>query len=121
MPFNPNLPLHGVVINSTELRNQFNGLKSLIDALPAGVTQQELADAVANLQTTVNDAFSVLQQDLNSAVGNLGTEIETTRQMTANNVDGINILDLGITNPPTQADVQSIVDKLNELINGLHR
>jgi len=41
--------------------------------------------------------------------------------MSANNVDGINILDLGITNPPTQEDVQSIVDKLNELINGLHR
>jgi len=35
--------------------------------------------------------------------------------------DAINILDLGITNPPTQADVQSIVDKLNELIYGLHR
>jgi len=35
-------------------------------------------------------------------------------------MDGINILDLGITNPSTQADVQSIGDKLNELITSLH-
>jgi len=30
-------------------------------------------------------------------------------------------LDLGVADPPTQADVQAIVDKLNEFINGLHR
>jgi len=33
--FNPLLPVHGSEITSAELRNQFNGLKDLIDALPA--------------------------------------------------------------------------------------
>ena len=121
MSFNPTLPANNSQVSSAELRNQFNGLKSLIDALPPGVTQQELADAFSTLQTAVNEAFSVLQQDLNSAAGNLGTEINAVRQESARNVDGINILDLGITDPPTQSDVQAIVDKLNELIVGLHR
>ncbi len=36
MPFDPALPLHGSEIESGELRDQFNGLKELIDAIPAG-------------------------------------------------------------------------------------
>ena len=36
MPFDPNLPLTGSKIKSAELRNQFNGLKEIIDAVPAG-------------------------------------------------------------------------------------
>ncbi len=36
MPFDPALPLHGSEIESAELRDQFNGLKTLIDAVPAG-------------------------------------------------------------------------------------
>ena len=36
MPFDPNLPAHRTRIVSAELRNQFNGLKALIDAVPAG-------------------------------------------------------------------------------------
>src|SRR5882672_7081248 len=35
MPFNPTLPITGSEIHSAELRNQFNGLKDLIDAIPA--------------------------------------------------------------------------------------
>ena len=30
-------------------------------------------------------------------------------------------LDIGISDPPTQSEVQSIMDKLNELINALRR
>ena len=36
MSFDPNLPGHEAPILSAELRNQFNGLKELIDAVPAG-------------------------------------------------------------------------------------
>ena len=121
MPFNPALPQNGSALSSAVVREQFNGLKALIDELPAGVTQQELSQAMDSLQTSVNEAVAMLQTDLESAVGNLTTEIETTRQMSANNVDGINILDVVIGNPPSQEDVQAMVDKLNELINGLRR
>ena len=69
----------------------------------------------------VNEAMTAMQQDLQSAVGSLTGEIDTLRQSSANSVNTINILDLVITNPPNYQDVQSIVDKLNELINGLRR
>jgi hypothetical protein len=36
MPFDPNLPAPNSRIRSAELRAQFNGLKALIDAVPAG-------------------------------------------------------------------------------------
>lgn len=36
MPFNPLLPIDHSPIAANELRNQFTGLKSLIDAVPAG-------------------------------------------------------------------------------------
>jgi len=38
MPFDPSLPVNGSEVTSAELRGQFNGLKALIDAVPAGPT-----------------------------------------------------------------------------------
>jgi len=38
MPFDPSLPVNGSEVASAELRGQFNGLKALIDAVPAGPT-----------------------------------------------------------------------------------
>ena len=41
---------------------------------------------------------------------------------TANNVNGVDDLSgFVISNPPTQAQVVALRDKLNELINALHR
>ena len=36
MPFNPTLPLDGSLMEAPEMRSQFNGLKTLIDNVPAG-------------------------------------------------------------------------------------
>ena len=36
MPFDPTLPINNTMIDAEELRGQFNGLKALIDAVPAG-------------------------------------------------------------------------------------
>jgi hypothetical protein len=40
---------------------------------------------------------------------------------TANNVNAIEPMNLSVSDPPTQAEVQAVVDKLNELINALKR
>ena len=40
---------------------------------------------------------------------------------TANNVNGVGTLDITISDPPQQGEVQAMLDKLNELINGAHR
>ncbi len=50
------------------------------------------------------------------------SQLATSRSMSAlDNVDGIQPLTLTISNPPTQAQVQAILTKLNDLINALHR
>ena len=41
MPFDPTLPATGSPMSSVEMRNQFTGLKALIDALDARVTVLE--------------------------------------------------------------------------------
>ncbi len=82
MAFDPTLPINNSLISSPELRNQLNGLKSLIDNV-----EGELNNAIAG--TAVNPAVTVLSQS--------------------------------ISNPPTQAQVQAIQNKLNELINAITR
>jgi hypothetical protein len=82
MPFDPTLPVNNSLISSSELRNQLNGLKSVIDNV-----EVELNNAIAG--TAVNPA--------------------------------VNTLGGAISNPPTQAQVQAIQNKLNELINAITR
>ena len=82
MPFNPTFPVNNSLISSSELRNQLNGLKSLIDNV-----EGDLNNAIAG--TAVNPAVNVLGQR--------------------------------ISNPPTQAQMQAIQNKLNELINAITR
>ena len=60
MPFDPTLPLDNSIVEADELRDQFNALKALIDAIPAGppgpqgapgeVTQAQLSNDLANTQ-----------------------------------------------------------------------
>ena len=90
MPFDPALPATNSPVSSAELRNQFTGLKSLVDDCP---TTNEM-------QAYVNDYVT------NNA---------------ASNVSGVDGLPPGFTvsDPPTQAEVQTVVDKLNELIAAL--
>ena len=82
MPFDPTLPVNNSLISSSELRNQLNGLKSLIDNVG-----NDLTNEIAT--TAVNPAVNVLSQS--------------------------------ISNPPTQAQVLAIQNKLNELINAITR
>ena len=86
MAYDPTLPANGSPIVSAELRNQFAGLKTLIDDLPTSQPMQDLLDT---------QAAGACQ----------------------------NVPDLGLTisDPPTQAEVQAIADKLDYLIFNLRR
>jgi hypothetical protein len=86
MAFDPTLPLNNSPIVSAELRDQFDGLKDLIDALP---TSGAMTDAIAS--------------------------------QTAGKPDFIELLTQPISNPPTQAQVQAIQTRLNDLIDALNR
>ena len=84
MSFDPNLPVDDSLATAAELRGQFAGLKTLIDA------KLDLSAA--------QDAIAV-----NSA----------------NNVDTLDTLTLTISNPPTQAQVQAILNAFNSLVQAL--
>ena len=109
MPFDPNFPPHGAGLISADWRNQFNGLKDEIDAR---ATNDQLNDVSTNL-------LADLDQKASTAALNDG--LNTLTAQTPNNVDGVDALALTVSDPPTQAEMQAVVDRLNDLITGLHR
>ncbi len=86
MAFNPDLPVANSEILSAELRDQFNGLKELVDARP---TNDDVLGAI--------------------------------RVRCAANVDDVPPLELAISDPPTQSQVQAIYDQLEYLRTMLQR
>ena len=86
MAFDPTLPVNSSQVSSSELRNQFIGLKAIMDF------------------------------NANAATNALNTAI----QGTAHN-PSVAVLSQSISNPPTQAQVQAIQNKVNELINAITR
>jgi len=80
--YDPDAPANNSLISSSQLRDQFNGLKLIIDV--------NATDAAVAIQgTAMNPSVDLLSQS--------------------------------ISNPPTQAQVQAIQDKINELISAISR
>ena len=80
MPLDLTLPANNSPIISSELRDNFSGLKDYVD------------DVANDLNMNINDAV------LNQTAGGVSTIAE---------------LSLTVSNPPTQAQMQQVVDKLN--------
>ena len=87
-----------------EMRAQLNSLKDLFDAQAALIVSQQ--DQINNILIAL-DGVSAL--------------IDTAILGTANTANTVDASPTVISNPPTQAQVTSIRDKLNELINALQR
>ncbi len=122
MAYDPNFPPTNAELISADFRNQFQGLKTLIDAVPAGppgpqgdVGPQGPAGAQgpqgdAGPQGDQGPAGEVSEAQLNAAIINAISS-------TANNVNAVS----GIGATSGDSTVQSVIDKLNELITALHR
>ncbi len=145
MPFDPTLPLPNSEVESAELRSQFNGLKDLIDAVPAGPVGPPGNDGAPGPQGAPGangsdgaagaagpqgppgtdgapgpqgPSGAVSQQQLNDAM----TQAILAAQAGCSAIsNGVAALGLAVGNPPTQADVQAIASKLDELIGALRR
>jgi hypothetical protein len=63
MPFDSTLPVNNSLISSSELRNQLNGLKTIIDQ-NANTASTALVNAIAG--TAVNPAVNVLGQSISN-------------------------------------------------------
>ena len=101
MAFDPTLPVNGSQIVAAELRGQFTGLKDEIDTLAAdSVTQAQHANDLVNCQ--------------NAAVN-------TALPLTSANSNAVSQLNMNISDPPSQSEVQNICNRLDELINALRR
>ena len=86
MAYDATKPVNNAPITAVELRNQFAGLKTLIDAVPT------------------SPAMNIV---LNANTSGAAT--------------GVSSLTAAISNPPTQAQVQAIVDRFNLLLDALKR
>ena len=148
MPFDPNLPLNGSRATAAELRGQFTGLKDLIDAIPAGPPGPEggqgpggPAGAEGPMgpqgpegpqgdpggppgpegpmgptgpQGPQGPPGEVTQTDLNNA------ELNMLSQSSANS-NGVSTLNQSADGTYNPAQMQALLDKMDELINALRR
>jgi hypothetical protein len=99
MPFDPTKPVDDSLATAGELRGQLNALKGLTDDLAAQANN--------------------FQVQLDGLPSNDGM-IDWLTDRSARNVDGIQPLTLTLSGPLTQAQGQALLDKLNQLIAGLH-
>ena len=97
MPFDPAKPATHSPLSSAEMRAQFNSLKDEIDDLP---TNAQVNDAVTGAITTATT----------NAAANSSA-----------NTNSANLLGFTVSDPPTQSEMQQLLEKLNEFINAARR
>ena len=104
----------GAIVEADELRAQFNGLDDKITA-----TNTRIDNIPANPQGPPGD---VSQNQLNDAMSQAITS--ATMGAAANssaNSNAVATLNLTVSDPPTQAEMQVLANKLDELILALRR
>ena len=144
MPFDPTKPATGSPNSSAEMRDQLNGLKALIDAIPAGPAGPAgpQGPAFSSIQigsvttgtpgspagASVNVFGSNVELSFTIPAGDTGAAGEVSNATlageisgTARNPNSVAPIPFTVSNPPTQAELQAVVDKLNELIASLQR
>lgn len=133
MPYDPSLPAQGSTLSSAQMRAQLQGLKELIDAVPAGPpgpqggvgetgpggpsrpTGEQGPQGQPGPQGPPGD---VSVQQLNDAIS---SALSSAAGNSSANSNGVSLLNLNVSNPPTQAEVQALANKLDELIQALRR
>ncbi len=97
MPFDPTKPANGSPNSSAEMRAQLTALKADIDAIPAGPA------GPAGPPGEVSNATLAAQIAGTAQNPNVGT------------------FNIALSDPPTRAEVQAILDFVNALVNSLTR
>ena len=147
MPFDPTAPHDNSIVEADELRDQFNALKALLDAVPAVTGAQvdstntgppgssagvsvSLSGGVLHFNFDVPQGVDgqqgptgeVSQSQLsNDLVNTQNAAVQTTLPLTSSNTNGVSLLGMTVSKPPTQAEMQTIANKLDELINAARR
>jgi hypothetical protein len=134
--FDPNIPQAGTEIDAVQMRSQLNGLKDLIDAVPTITSAQ--VDAVNTLPAgnpATADASvtsGVLHLTFGIPEGQSGPPGEVTQEgldnaiigalsQTSNNSNGVAALSEAADSSYNMNQMQTVMAKLDELINALRR
>jgi len=141
MPYDPSLPVEGTLIDAAQMRSQLQGLHDEI-AAAAGVTSAQVDNTNTGspgtaATATVSLTGGVLHFDFSIPAGQNGevtqsqlsndlvncqnAAVNTALPLTSNNSNGVGLLGMSISDPPTQGEVQNIANRLDELINALRR
>jgi hypothetical protein len=146
MPFDPTKPATGSSASSAEMRAQLAALKALIDAVPAGppgpagpegpvissiqigsvTTVDPSTPASVSVSTNGNSvelSFSIPKGETGPGISfdDMTNAITTATAGTARNPTLVGDLVLTPSAQPTQGELQSVIDKVNELLVALRR
>ena len=102
--FDPSLPADNTKAKASEMRDQFNALKALIDTLQSSLAAQ------SGLITTMQSQISTLQAQVTGLMND-----------TPHNCASVGDLSLTLSNPTQSFEVQQLIDKINELLGVLRR
>ena len=148
MPFDPTIPQENTPIDAAPMREQFNSLKALIDAVPAGPAGPEGPEGPAGAQGPEGPQGAQGPEGPMGPSGgppgpegpigpsgptgpqgppgevtqtDLNNAVQDMLSQSSANSNGVGTLAIAISDPPTQSEVQQIVSKIDELINALRR
>ena len=115
--FDPALPEDGALIIAGVLRDQFNGLNAEI---LERVTQAAFDAAVTALEAEI--AQRTTQAQVNEAVyQGIDTAVATVLPQTSANSNAVSPFDEAAYGSYDQAQIQRLIDRLNELVTALRR
>ncbi|MEK0451819.1 MAG: hypothetical protein RL088_4087 [Verrucomicrobiota bacterium] len=146
MAFDPTKPQNGTDLDAVEIRDQLNALKALIDAVPAGpagpagpqgpvfasvqigsvTTGAPGSAASASVNTFGNNveiSFTIPEGQPGSGVTMTDVDNAIAAEITgtARNPNTVSPLNMTVSDPPTQSEIQQLAAKIDELIAALLR
>ena len=146
MPFDPTKPATGSPNSSAEMRDQLNALKALIDAVPAGPpgpvgpegpvfasvqigtvttgapgTPAEASVATFGNNVEISFTIPAGQPGPGVSFDDMTSAIALAISGTARNPMTVSDLFLSPTDPPSQADLLTVIAKINEMLAALRR
>ena len=136
--FDPTYPPANAEIESAPLRSQFNGLKSLIDAVPtitgAVVDSVNTLPAGSPAQVSASISGGVLHLSFGIPTGDTGApgpqgdpgpvnfgDLASAIQTTSTNSNQVSTLNQQADGNYNFSQLQQVMDKVDELINALRR
>lgn len=119
--FDANNPPTNALIKPAPLRDHFNGLKALFDAIPARPEGPMEPEGPAGAQGPAGSTGPVGPQGPPGEVTQTGLNnaVQDMLGQSSNITNGVSTLAIAISAPPTHSEVRQIVSKIDELTNAV--